>query len=64
MLWVGTKGFNYEFNLKFSDYLTELKIPHEKLIIEGVAHSAVRNYEKRGLELMQFHQQNFKAAGN
>ncbi len=63
MLWVGTKGFNYEFNLKFSDYLTELKIPHEKLIIEGVDHSAVRNYQKRGLELMQFHQRNFKAAG-
>lgn len=63
MLWVGTKGFNYEFNLKFSDYLSELKVPHEKLIVEGVDHSSVRNYEKRGLELMQFHQRNFKAAG-
>ncbi|MCF6313800.1 MAG: esterase family protein [Verrucomicrobiales bacterium] len=62
MLWVGTKGFNYKFNLKFSKYLGELKVPHEKLIIEGVDHSAVRNYEKRGLELMQFHQKNFKTA--
>ncbi len=61
LLWVGSKGFNYEFNLKFSDYLDELNVPHEKLIAEGVDHSALRWYGKRGLELMQFHQRNFKS---
>lgn len=59
LLWVGTKGFNYEYNLKFSDYLKSLGIPHEMLISEGVDHSAIRNYEQRGLELMQFHQKSF-----
>lgn len=59
LLWVGTKGFNYEFNLKFSDYLKSLKIPHEMLVVEGVAHSAAGIYEKQGLALMQFHQRSF-----
>lgn len=59
LIWVGTKGFNYENNLQYSDYLKSLKIPHEKLIVEGVDHSATRIYEKRGLDLMKFHQQSF-----
>ena len=61
-LWVGTKGFNYEFNLKYSEYLDELGIEHDKLVAEGVDHSAQRFYEKRGDELMQWHQANFKKA--
>jgi len=59
LLWVGTMGFNYEFNLKFSEYLSELKIPHSKLIAEGAKHSAFEIYQKRGSELMKFHQKNF-----
>ena len=59
LLWVGTKGFNYEFNLRFSEYLEQLEVPHEKLAAEGVAHSAKGIYEKRGGELMMFHQRNF-----
>ncbi|MDA7880775.1 alpha/beta hydrolase-fold protein [Akkermansiaceae bacterium] len=59
LLWVGTKGFNYEFNLKFSTYLKELKIPHSMLITEGAKHSASEIYQNRGDELMKFHQQNF-----
>ena len=61
MLWVGTKGFNYEFNLKFSDFLDTLGIPHETLVVEGVDHSAARIYELKGTELMQFHQKSFPA---
>lgn len=61
MLWVGTKGFNYEYNLKFSDFLDTLGIPHETLVAEGVAHSAVGIYEIKGPELMQFHQKSFAA---
>lgn len=62
LLWVGNKGFNYEFNLKFSQYLNQLKVPNELLVADGVEHSAIKNYQKRGLELMQFHQKNFTAA--
>lgn len=59
LLWCGTAGFNYEFNLKFSDYLKELGIPHETLMAKGVDHSATRNYDQTGTELMQFHQKYF-----
>lgn len=61
LLWVGTKGFNYEFNLKFSDYLKTLEIPHKMLVVEGVDHSALRIYEQKGDELMKFHQASFAA---
>jgi endo-1,4-beta-xylanase len=59
LLWVGTKGFNYEANLKFGKFLQELEIPHSKLIIKGAKHSASQVYEMRGLDLMKFHQRNF-----
>ncbi|MGI9241912.1 MAG: alpha/beta hydrolase [Verrucomicrobiales bacterium] len=59
LLWVGTKGFNYEFNLKFSDFLDELEVPHRKLVADGIGHSAKGIYGKRGEELMKFHQRNF-----
>jgi len=59
LLWVGTKGFNYESNLEFSGYLDELGIPHDTLIVEGIDHSAVRIYRKQGQALMQFHQRHF-----
>ena len=60
LLWVGDKGFNYEFNLKYSDYLNELKLDHEVLVVPDATHSARMIYESKGLELMQFHQENFK----
>ena len=56
---VGTKGFNYKNNLEYMDFLTSLKIPYERLIVEGVPHSAKLIYDKRGLELMKFHAANF-----
>lgn len=56
---VGTKGFNYQNNLEYMEFLTSLKIPYERLIVEGVPHSAMLIYEKRGLELMKFHAANF-----
>ncbi len=60
---VGTKGFNYENNLDYMAFLDSLKIPYEKLIVEDAPHSAKIIYEKRGLELMQFHARNFNRAG-
>jgi len=59
MIWVGTKGFNYEYNLKFMKYLDQLGIPYEKLIVPDAPHSAKIIHEKKGLELMQFHNRNF-----
>ena len=59
MIWVGTKGFNYEYNLKYMKYLNKLGIPYEKLIVADAPHSAKIIYEKKGLELMQFHNRNF-----
>ena len=56
---VGTKGFNYENNLEYMEFLTSLKIPFERLIVEDAPHSASVIYEKRGLELMKFHAANF-----
>lgn len=64
MLWVGNKGFNYEYNLKFSDYLKELGIDHEIIVADGAPHSARVIYQKRGDELMGFHQKNFRVAGH
>jgi endo-1,4-beta-xylanase len=59
MLWVGTKGFNYEFNLKYSEFLKSLGIPHDMIIAPEIAHSASGIYEIRGDELMGFHQKHF-----
>ena len=56
---VGTKGFNYENNLEYMEFLTTLKIPFERVIVEGAPHNATKIYEKRGLELMNFHAANF-----
>ena len=59
LIWVGTKGFNYEYNLKFMKYLDALGIPYKKLIVPDAPHSTKIIYEKSGIELMQFHDQNF-----
>ncbi|MFP6763668.1 MAG: alpha/beta hydrolase-fold protein, partial [Planctomycetaceae bacterium] len=64
LIHVGTKGFNYENNLAYMKFLDSLKIPYQRLIVEGVAHSATGIYEKRGQEIMQFHAKNFSRAVN
>ena len=62
LLWVGTKGFNYDYNLKFSKYLDELGLKHEMLVTPEAPHSARIIYAKNGNDLMQFHQGNFAKA--
>ncbi len=59
LIHVGTKGFNYENNLAYMKFLDGLKIPYERLIVKDAPHSAVIIYEKRGLEIMKFHEKNF-----
>lgn len=63
LVFVGTKGFNYRNNLQYMQHLRSLKIPFEKLIVEGAPHSARIIYDKRGLEIMKFHAESFRLAG-
>ena len=60
---VGTKGFNYQNNIEYMKFLDSLKIPYQRLVVEGVPHSAMQIYQRRGLEIMQFHVKNFRQAG-
>jgi hypothetical protein len=62
LIFVGTKGFNYENNLAYMEFLESLKVPFQRLIVEGAPHSARIIYEKRGLEIMKFHAENFRRA--
>ena len=62
MLYVGTKGFNYENNLQYMKFLKEQGIDHQALIVPDVPHSATGIYEKQGLKIMQFHAKNFAAS--
>lgn len=59
MIFVGTEGFNYGNNLEYMAFLTELGLPFRSLIVPGVPHSASQIYEQAGLEIMQFHANNF-----
>ncbi len=59
LIHVGTKGFNYENNLAYMEFLDTLKIPYQRLIVDDAPHSASIIYEKRGLEIMKFHATNF-----
>ncbi len=61
---VGDKDMNYEANLEWMEHLRSLKIPFEHRIVTGVSHSTQMVYEKAGLEIMQFHAENFKNAAN
>ena len=60
LIHVGDKGFNYQNNLAYMEFLRELKIPFEFIIVPGVPHSATKIYEKSGLEIMKFHERNFR----
>ncbi|MCO8124214.1 alpha/beta hydrolase-fold protein [Stieleria sp. TO1_6] len=58
MVYVGTKGFNYENNLQYMQFLKQLGIQHQSLIVPDVPHSAVEIYEQQGATIMKFHQRN------
>ena len=63
MIYVGTKGFNYENNLAYMRFLDSLGIHYEKLIVPDVPHSGGQIYEKAAMKIIQFHADNFKRAG-
>jgi len=55
LVYVGDKGFNYQNNLAYTDFLHEIGVPHRRLVVPGAPHSATVIYEKKGLEIMRFH---------
>ncbi|PHS15416.1 MAG: 1,4-beta-xylanase [Blastopirellula sp.] len=62
LVYVGSKGFNYENNLQWMEHLKSLDIPHDHIIIDDAPHSATIIYGKNGLDIMQFHAKNFADA--
>ena len=62
MIYVGTKGFNYENNLDYMRFLSELGIDFERLVVPGVPHSAGGIYAKAAERIMRFHASNFNKA--
>lgn len=61
LIWVGTKGFNYEATLEYMVFLYGLGIPFERLIVPDAGHN-VEIYEAAGIELMKFHEASFGEA--
>lgn len=59
MIYVGTKGFNYQNNLQYMAFLKEIGIDHRSLIVADVPHSGTKIYEQQGPAIMQFHVDNF-----
>lgn len=62
LVFVGDKGINYENNLEYTAFLRKLGIPHTRIIVPDVEHSAVKIYETHRDPIMRFHDTNFKAA--
>ncbi len=62
MIWVGTKGFNYEATLEYLGFLEGLSVPAERLIAPGVDHNPYWFYEMLGVELLRFHDRHWGAA--
>jgi endo-1,4-beta-xylanase len=60
LIYVGTKGFNYQNNLQYMTFLRQQGIQFEQLIVEDVPHSAKGIYAKQGLQIMKFHAANFQ----
>lgn len=62
MIWVGTRGFNYEATLEYLGYLYGLGVPAERLIAPGVDHNPVWFYETHGVDLLRFHDRHWDEA--
>lgn len=56
LVFVGTKGFNYENNVAYMAFLDDLEIPYERIVVKGAKHSAREIFDKRALELFRFHE--------
>jgi hypothetical protein len=47
-------------NVDFHDHLTELRIPHEWIVVEGVGHDPLGIMQALGDRYWQFYRQAFK----
>lgn len=56
---VGDQGFNYANNLQWMAHLRDLGIEHQSLVVPKAKHSALQIYEKVGVRIMRFHEQQF-----
>ena len=59
LIWVGTNGFNYEATLDYLDFLAGLEISTERLVVPDVGHNSTELYEKRGIDLLGFHDEHW-----
>ena len=62
LVYVGTKGFNYENNLEWMLFLESLDIPFERVIVPDAEHNPRQIYETHGQRIMKFHSDNFANA--
>lgn len=62
LVFVGDNDFNYQANLDYMAHLDRLKIPHERLVVPDTPHSAQQVYQRRGLDIMNFHAESFRRA--
>lgn len=62
MIYVGDKGFNYENNLQYMQFLDSLQIPYKRIVVPGATHSAKQIYDAEVLKIMRFHAANFRDA--
>ncbi len=61
LIWVGTNGFNYKATLEYLDFLSELEISAERLVVPDVGHNPIELYEKRGTDLLGFHDRHWSS---
>lgn len=62
LLVIGTKDFNYLPNLDYMKFLGELKLPFEKIILDGVSHSNKEYYARLKTATLRFHAESFRLA--
>lgn len=59
---IGTKDFNYLPNLDYMKFLDELKLPYDKIVLEGVSHSNPEYYAQLEIKTLLFHAESFRLA--
>lgn len=62
LLVIGTKDFNYAPTLDYMKLLNELKLPFDKIVLEGVSHSNPEYYAQLKTKTFQFHAESFRLA--
>ncbi len=61
MIWVGTKGFNFQATLEYLGFLYGLGIPAERLVVPGAGHHPGAIYERNGVDLLKFHDRHWRS---